>query len=167
MRIYLIGMPFSGKTTTGKFLAEKLNYPFIDLDDKIEKDNQVSINYLFDSNQEPLFRQLEKKALNDCRDYQNAVIATGGGIVLDKQNKADMTGLIVFLNVSVKELEKRSKTSYRRPLLRKTTLKTLYKRRVSMYYDFADIVVEEDKIENFLQYITERTGKPTNESDNN
>jgi shikimate kinase len=62
MNIYLIGLPASGKSTCGKELAKTLNYTFVDLDKKIERDNNTTIPDIFKEGEEA-FRTLETKAL--------------------------------------------------------------------------------------------------------
>lgn len=147
MKIYLIGMPLSGKSTIGKLLANELNYKYIDLDDFIEKEYNVSIDELINCNQEAEFRSLETKALKTLLKTDKTVISTGGGIIEDKQNKDFMDGVIVFLNVNIEVLEKREKVSKQRPLLQTNTLLEIYNRRINKYYSFADIIIKEEKKE--------------------
>src|SRR5690554_1254757 len=91
MNIYLIGMPGSGKTTLGKRLAEKLNMPFIDLDNHIEQKHLLYVDEIFEMYGEEKFRLLETESLKDVENL-NSVISTGGGIVMKKSNKSLMNG---------------------------------------------------------------------------
>lgn len=148
MKIYLIGMPLSGKSTVGIALADKLIFDFIDLDEYIEDTYNISIDETINSGNEDVFRALEKEALKDCLKLSNTVISTGGGIVVDQSNYDLMSGLIVFLDVSIEVLKKREKTSKQRPLLKDANaLVKTYEKRIDMYYSFADIIIKEIDIE--------------------
>lgn len=153
MKIYIIGMPFSGKTTTAKHLSERLNFSFIDLDQYIEDKYKVNINDLFNSNQDFKFRELETKSLKELTKVKNVVISTGGGIVLNKSNKMYMQGPVVLLDPKIEILKKRKLKSYARPLLAKTTIESLYKERKNKYYEFADKVTYSDDLEEIIDEI--------------
>ena len=84
--IVLIGMPGSGKSTIGQLLAEQLGRPFLDLDRCIEEDAGMSIPELFAQYGEKHFRDLETEAAKKYGARTGCVIATGGGIVLRKEN---------------------------------------------------------------------------------
>ncbi len=77
-RIYLVGMPASGKTTFGKELAKALNFNFIDLDEVLVEKVGTSISDLFREKGEAYFRDLEKEILEQTTPTKT-VIATGGG----------------------------------------------------------------------------------------
>lgn len=77
-RIYLIGMPASGKTTLGQQIAQDLNYPFYDLDWELEKLDGRSIPEIFKQDGEDFFREKEREVLRAVAP-KPAVIATGGG----------------------------------------------------------------------------------------
>lgn len=84
--IYLIGFMGAGKTTVGKLLAKKLNYEFVDLDQKIEDQSEKSIPEIFSEEGEDTFRRMETQVLLRSQNRQ-WVIATGGGIVLREENR--------------------------------------------------------------------------------
>ena len=153
MKIYLIGMPLSGKTTIGKALAKKINYKHLDLDEFIEKENAVSIFKLLTEDQEKTFRNLEIKALKTLVNSSKIVISTGGGIIEKKRNKLLMEGVIVFLDVPLETLKSRENIATKRPLLTKTTLAELYKKRIKKYYEFADLVIKETEKEVVIRKI--------------
>lgn len=147
MRIYLIGMPLSGKTTTGKLLAEKLKFNFVDTDIYIEEELKVSIDGLLLNNKEEEFRTIESKALKDQIKKENTVISTGGGIVVKEENKGFMDGFVVFLDVDIETLKKREKEDKKRPLLTKTTIEKTYNNRISKYRLFADLIIKDENVE--------------------
>lgn len=153
MNIYIIGMPLSGKTTTAKKLAEKLQFNHLDLDDYIEQTYNVKINDLFNSGNEKTFRQLETKALKTILKASNNIVSTGGGIVVDENNLNYMEGPIILLDVSMDILKLRQNKSYERPLLQKMKLKDLYKQRKNKYYKFADKIIKSSNLEEIIEQI--------------
>ncbi|MFH1208194.1 MAG: shikimate kinase [Candidatus Omnitrophota bacterium] len=119
--IYLIGMMGSGKTVTGKALAERLGYAFVDLDVEIQAKEGRSIPEIFAGFGEPYFRNAESSVLEHFSKQAKQVIATGGGIVLREENVRRMkeTGKVVRLDASVESLWQRVRYSKDRPLLNK------------------------------------------------
>lgn len=103
MIIYLIGARASGKTTTGLLLADALGYPFIDLDHFLCDNAGKSIAAIVEEEGWSAFRQLESQSLRKAcasADGGNLVVATGGGVVLEANNRAFMraSGKVVWLN---------------------------------------------------------------------
>ncbi|MCR5350445.1 MAG: shikimate kinase [Acholeplasmatales bacterium] len=156
MRIYLIGMPGSGKSTLGKKLAKAINYEFIDMDNYIEKKACMFIEEIFDAYGEEYFRELEKNTLKEFLELDNVIISTGGGIIKNKANKELMDGKCIFLNVDLDELQKRcDNSSTVRPLLQIKTIKELYAERKDLYDYFKDIEVDNMDIDKALNDILE------------
>lgn len=110
-KIFLTGLRGSGKSTVGKELATLLDCPFIDLDEYLTKREGKTIAELVQESGWQVFRQLEKTCLKEaCQTLNNGgVIATGGGIVLDAENRAFMqeNGRVFWLAVQPEILEKR------------------------------------------------------------
>jgi len=130
MKIFLIGMPGSGKTTTGKLLAEKLKLPFVDLDVEIEKSEGQPINKIFETKKEDYFRQVESLTLKKfCSSAESFVMSTGGGAPCFHDNLAEMngTGKTIFLDIPSREIAGRlAKTNLNeRPLFAKLSLEQL------------------------------------------
>ena len=140
MRIFIIGMPGSGKTTIARHLASALNYTYIDLDGWIERDSLMFVDEIFDRYGEEKFRALETKMLKEL-PLDNIVVATGGGIVIKKENKALMDGITFFLDTDIDVIRKRLETDYQRPLLKTKSLEQLFDERYLKYQDFASAVV--------------------------
>jgi len=121
MRIYLIGYMGSGKSTVGKGLAKAFGLQFIDLDTYIEKRNFKTIPELFATVGEEGFRKAEQKALHEVSEFENVVIATGGGApcFFDNMEVIKRTGKSVYLRGTPHILAERllnSKTE--RPLIK-------------------------------------------------
>jgi shikimate kinase len=109
MRIYLIGMPGSGKSTLGKGLAKTLSYTFVDLDELIVKMEGKPISEIFKQSGEAYFRQVERSALQHTVSLDNIVVATGGGTPCFFDNTAIMNqaGISIFLEVPLDHLVNR------------------------------------------------------------
>lgn len=146
--IVLIGMPGSGKTTIGQEISRRSKRKFIDLDHLIEKKSGQSIAALFEKS-EAYFRDWESKITQQvAQTEKQAVIATGGGVVLRKENMnaLKMSGGIIFidrpLNLIIQDMDTQS-----RPLLKNEgmgKLEKLYRERIDLYQGYADVVVKND-----------------------
>ncbi len=131
--IYLIGMMGSGKTTIGKYLAQDLNYRFVDTDQRIEAQKGKRISDIFQESGEDQFRKLETEVLKNLSvKTHHCVIATGGGIIQQETNWSYLRhGLVVWLDVDLEILKKRLVKDETRPLADKlgsllTTRRPLY-----------------------------------------
>ena len=142
--VYLIGMMGSGKTTTGRALAKLLSVPFVDLDDQIVQKAGCSINEIFKRKGEHYFRDLETELLKNVSGSSDQVIATGGGIVIDPENRTKLksTGLVVYLKTSADVLWERVKEKKDRPLLAtsnpKQTFFELFQFRTPLYVESSE-----------------------------
>ena len=77
-KVYIVGLPASGKTTIGRWLSEKMNWSFLDIDEKIVQDQGISIFDYFKIHGEESFRLLETKILRETETLSHYVIACGG-----------------------------------------------------------------------------------------
>ncbi len=121
MRIFLTGMPGSGKSTIAKEFALLNGIDFYDTDALIEEKYHKRISEIFKSNGENTFRIYERKILKSLLEKHNIIVATGGGTVCFKDNIKLMNdaGITVYLDVSVETLFDRLKLlTVNRPLLR-------------------------------------------------
>ena len=122
MKIFLIGLPGSGKTTLGKRLATALQLPFIDLDKEIEITEGKQIREIFAEKKEEYFRKLESSELKKwCSKPEDYVMATGGGApcFFDNIDVINSSGKSIFLDVPASEIVRRMSTGpiEKRPLL--------------------------------------------------
>ncbi|MEW5302744.1 MAG: hypothetical protein WDW36_005494 [Sanguina aurantia] len=98
--VWLIGMMGSGKSTTGKMLANTLRYSFIDTDTLIEAAHEKRpVADIFAQDGEPYFRKVESQVVRELSAYKSMVISTGGGAVLLPENWGYMhNGIVAWLS---------------------------------------------------------------------
>lgn len=147
MKIALIGFMGSGKTEVGNLLAKKLGRNYIEMDFLVlQKSGESSINEIFKKEGETHFRALEMAVSEDLEHEKNAVIATGGGVVLNKgiiDNLKQDNGVVIYLHTSFEDVCKRLKGDMTRPLFAdKEKAKELYTIRKPLYELYADMTIE-------------------------
>ena len=148
--LYLVGMMGSGKTSTGRPLAEQLGYGFVDADAVIEQAADCSIPEIFERDGEAGFRALESQVLNAISQRHSLVVATGGGVVTQQENWGLLhSGIVIWLDVVPEQLMQRLKAdSTVRPLLQTddpdAALNALLNRRRPLYAE-ADLTVVIDQ----------------------
>lgn len=134
----------SGKSSVGKQLAERLQKPFIDLDQSIEERNGKSIPDIFAEGGEASFRKYEAEALRAVKS-KGAVIATGGGIIETPGNQAVMesSGEIIYLHTDFDTIIERLQEDPNRPLWNQdhTKRRALFEKRLPTYKQWADVTV--------------------------
>jgi shikimate kinase len=153
--LVLIGMMGAGKSSVGRRLALRLGRPFVDTDRLVEERTGKTVGEIFAADGEPAFRALEAQAVSEAIDSDAwAVIAFGGGAVLDPANRdrAREAGLVVWLQAPVRELARRVSASLRRssgarPLLAsgrptEAVLQTMARDRDESYRVAAHVVID-------------------------
>ena len=144
--LYLVGMMGSGKTSTGRPLAERLGYGFVDADAVIEQAAGCSIPDIFDRDGEAGFRSLESQVLSAISQRHSLVVATGGGVVTQPENWGLLhSGIVIWLDVVPDQLLQRlNADSTVRPLLQtadpEAALNALLNERRPLYAE-ADLTV--------------------------
>ena len=136
--IALIGMPGSGKSTTGKCLADLLGRPFVDCDALFAELYQQSPAEVIRSKGERTFREMETRVLERVSKQSGTVIATGGGVVTQPQNLPLLrqNSVVVFLRRDLRELPVDN-----RPLSQQTGIAALAQVRMPLYTSWADFSV--------------------------
>lgn len=141
MNIVLIGMPSSGKTTVGRFIASKTQKTFADTDDLIVECTAKPISCIFAENGEGFFREIEKKIVFDISKDTGKVIATGGGVVLNEENIDILkeNGRVYFID---RPLELLISTDDRPLSSNRADLEKRYTERYSLYKNSADVIID-------------------------
>ena len=117
-RVVLIGPPGSGKTATGRELADLLDVPFHDTDAALEQAQGRSISDIFVEDGEPAFRELERAEVARALAEEPGVLALGGGAPVDPTTEEALRAhLVVFLDVGIADAAKRIGFDRSRPLL--------------------------------------------------
>ena len=148
MKIFFIGMMGSGKTTLAKKLSELMNKSYVDIDNLIELEENMSISEIFSNYGEGYFRKVENIILQSTGNSE--IIACGGGIIINKNNRKFLNenGFTIYLKTSLPILEKRLNGINRRPLLKnkdlQKTLSGIYHKRKKLYEDTADLIIKTD-----------------------
>lgn len=147
MNIVLTGFMASGKTEISKAIAQMSCYSYLDTDDMIVSKSGMTVNEIFAKLGEEHFRHLEREAVKTAAQRKNVVIATGGGVVLDKANVDELrkTGVIINLapdfSVIKDRLERAAST---RPLLKNQSIDEVRKRfdERKPFYDNCDYKIK-------------------------
>ncbi|MEN8165274.1 MAG: shikimate kinase [Acidobacteriota bacterium] len=143
--IFLVGFMGCGKTTVGRLLAERLAWSFVDLDQRIADNEGRTIPEIFSDGGEPAFRIAERQALFETVSAANTVVAAGGGLFCDPENRrliAGAGGWAVFLDVPWSVIKSRigSRDPTRPMWDSHSAAKAVYDRRLGAYR-MADAVV--------------------------
>ena len=137
--IVLVGLMGCGKTSVADELARLSGWEFIDTDAMIEKEQGMSISQIFSQKGEPEFRRFERETVEFVAHWKNKIIATGGGIFQDEQNRKLLldNGWVFYLRAPVEYLFERTRGDVTRPLLQNAepleTLRDLLAKREPFY----------------------------------
>jgi len=121
LKVVLVGLPGSGKSTFGRQLAKEMGFPFLDLDQLIEERYQLKISDIFSIHGEGTFREWESLVLQDTLKQDRAyILASGGGTPCfnDNMDLINSQGISVYLDVPLGSISRRLQTSkaQQRPL---------------------------------------------------
>jgi len=147
---FLVGPMGAGKSTIGRQLARALKLEFVDSDREIEVRTGVDIPLIFELEGETGFRKREKLAIGLLTARKRIVLATGGGAVLDRENRKNLAarGQVIYLHTSVDQQLKRTAHDRKRPLLQtespRQKLEELMAVRDPLYREIADLTIETD-----------------------
>jgi shikimate kinase len=147
MNIFIVGPMGSGKTTVGKIVASELFLEFHDTDATIEKKTGVTIDWIFDIEGEKGFRKRETLILKDLVSSNSIVLATGGGIVIEAENRELLAsrGTVFYLHTPLDTQISRTAKDKDRPLLKdqdpEKVLTELQESRQGFYEEVADHII--------------------------
>jgi shikimate kinase len=148
MNIFIVGPMGSGKTTVGKIVASELFLDFHDTDVKIEDSTGVTIDWIFDIEGEAGFRKRETTILKEMVALNSIVLATGGGIVIEEENRELLAsrGTVFYLHTPLNTQVERTAKDKDRPLLKdkdpEKVLADLQKLRQSLYEEVSDHIID-------------------------
>ncbi len=148
MNIFLIGPMAAGKSHIAKTLAECMKSRFYDTDELICQHAGMDIPTIFQNEGEAGFRKREAEVVQKLIGNRNMVVATGGGVVLDKQNCKNMkdNGTVIYLSTSLDTRYERIQNPTGRPLLMEgdvyETMQNLDRVRIPIYEALADFIVD-------------------------
>ena len=140
----------SGKSSVGRQLARKKKLRFLDSDQVIIDRTGVEISLIFEIEGEQGFRKREKDILEELTAENDVVLATGGGAVLDPDNRRILVerGTVIYLRAGIDQLMKRTRKDTRRPLLNtedpREKLREILEEREDFYVEVADLIVDTD-----------------------
>lgn len=146
--IVLIGFMGTGKSAVGKTLARRLGFSFYDTDYLVQERAGMSVADIFTNFGEAEFRRLEGEVVRRLMYRERVIIATGGGIVLNRINieRLKEKGVVVLLWATPEVIHQRTRHRAHRPLLRGPnplpTIRRLLKEREPLYRAAADVVVQ-------------------------
>lgn len=148
IKIALVGLPGSGKSTVGRHLARRFGLPFQDSDHIFEARMNCSISEFFEHNDEARFRDAEEALIDELTAGAACVLSTGGGAVLRPANRAHLHERthVVYLHATPDFLLRRIQHNKNRPLLQVTDplaqLRSLYALRNPLYHETAHFIIE-------------------------
>ncbi len=165
--LILCGFMGSGKSTVGRLLARRLNRPFVDLDEFIERQTGQTVAEIFNTRGEGAFRALEREAARSLCSQNGLVLSCGGGTVLNPQTAAllKQSGTVIYLKVSSQTVLQRLKGDQTRPLLqgteaeKKSRITALLAEREPLYAAAAELTVSTNQgAEPAILEILQQTG---------
>jgi shikimate kinase len=171
VKLALVGMPGSGKTTIGRGLALKLGLSFVDSDQEIELKTGATISTIFELEGEIGFRKREAFFIDEISQRSSIVLSTGGGAILAAGTRQLLHErmVVIYLDAKVDDLVRRTRHDKSRPLLQTPDLKSrltqLAADRDGLYRETAHIIVETSRQSsaNLISSLLDRLGKSSAE----
>lgn len=149
--LVIVGMPGSGKSSVGRQLAKQVGLPFADSDAEIERAAGMKIVEIFAQQGEPEFRRQEQEAIARLINGPPMVLATGGGAFMSEATRQliKQRAISIWLNAPLEQLQLRTATDRKRPLLQQdadklTALRKLLAQREAIYAT-ADLTIISDQ----------------------
>lgn len=143
--IVLTGFMGCGKTSVGKFLAQKIGFKVFDTDLYIKNETGLTVSNIFKIYGEKHFRVLEKVCIKNLSSLSKIIISTGGGAILDNDNVKSLkqNGKIFLLDANFSTIISRLNSDFSRPLFKnKDSIKKLFYERKDKYIRTADFIID-------------------------
>ena len=158
----------AGKSTVARRLAKRLQLQFFDTDQEIERRTGATVALIFEIEGEKGFRKREAEIIDELTKRSNIVLATGGGAVLDPDNRKILAdrGVVIYLRTGLDQLVRRTARDSKRPLLKTDNpaakLAELLGIRGPLYENLADLIIDTDQrtIQSIVDEITEHKVLP-------
>jgi shikimate kinase len=149
--LVLVGMPGCGKSAIGRRLASRLDLPFVDADEEIEKAAGKSISEIFTNHGEPHFRDGERKVIARLLHSGPQVLATGGGALQNAETRDNIkrAGVSIWLKADLPLLMRRVSRRDHRPLLMTPDPEAKMRELIALrhpLYAKADLIVESREV---------------------
>lgn len=150
--IILIGFMGCGKSSVGRRLAASTGHRLIDTDEQVVRAEKRPISRIFAAEGEAYFREVEKRVLRDLVGVVGIVLSTGGGVIIDPENRATLKeiGIVAWLDANPDTLFERATRSGKRPLLKtenpRATFDALRSSRWDAYADAADFRLDSSEM---------------------
>jgi len=151
VNLYLVGFMGTGKSTVGRLIAQRLGFRLLDSDQEIEQQQGRSIAEIFAQEGEPAFRTLERAFVESGHPTERAVVACGGGLVVQPglADELRRRGVVVCLHASLATVLERTSRHRHRPLLNvedpAERIRTLYAAREPVYRNAGTVILTDGR----------------------
>jgi shikimate kinase len=151
VNLYLVGFMGTGKTTIGRVVAHRLGFALLDSDHEIERLQGRTIPQIFADEGEPAFRKMERAFVEGGHPTTRAVVACGGGMVVQPGMLDALKGLgvVVCLHASLDTILRRTQGNRNRPLLDvedpMERIRTLYAAREAIYNQAGTVILTDGR----------------------
>ncbi len=151
VNLYLVGFMGTGKSTVGRLIAQRLGFRLLDSDQEIEQQQGRSIAEIFAQDGEPAFRTLERAFVEGGHPAERAVVACGGGLVVQPgiADELRRRGVVVCLHASLATVLERTSRHRHRPLLNvedpAERIRTLYAAREPVYRNAGTVILTDGR----------------------
>lgn len=151
VNLYLVGFMGTGKTTIGRIVSQRLGFTLLDSDHEIERLERRSIPQIFEEDGEPAFRRMEHAFVFGGHQSTRAVVACGGGLVVQPGMSAALRerGVVICLHASMETVMNRTRGNRNRPLLDVADpmerIRTLYAAREPIYSKAGTVILTDGR----------------------